>query len=89
MKIYKYPITQPKGLISIEMPAGAEVLTVQVQNEVPCIWALVGPDAPPTMRGFRMYGTGHEIDHENMPYVGTFQLVGGSLVFHLFEELTS
>lgn len=89
MKIYKYPVNQPKGYISIEMPKGAKILTVQVQNEVPCIWALVDPNAAPEIRCFRIYGTGHMVEHENMPYIGTFQLLEGRLVFHLFEALTN
>lgn len=71
---------------TIEMPEGASVLSVQVQHEHPCLWALVRPDAPRIQRRFRIVGTGHEFDPTGLTYVGTFQLYGGELVFHLFER---
>jgi hypothetical protein len=87
LRIFKYPIERPEQGLFIRMPKGAVILTVQTQNETPCIWALVDESAEHEMREFRMYGTGHEIkeDIEKLQYVGTFQLRGGSLVFHLFE----
>ena len=68
------------------MSAGAQVLCVQVQNATPCIWALVDIEAKKTLRTFATYGTGHQ--HESIPgrYVGTYQLEGGALVFHVFDE---
>jgi hypothetical protein len=82
--IYKYELT-PNGIVA-DMPRGAEVLTVQVQHGKPCIWAMVDPDAPTHTRHFRVIGTGHrfEADVLRSMYVGTFQLEGGSLVFHVF-----
>ena len=70
----------------IEMPVGAEVLTVQCQNGKPCIWARVDTSAESEFRAFRTYGTGHPIHHPPGRYVGTYQLIGGALVFHVFEE---
>jgi len=37
--IFKYKLA---GLVSqtIEMPVGAEILDIPVQNGIPCIWAL-------------------------------------------------
>jgi len=84
MRIYKYPI-EPNDLIAIEMPKGARVLSVQAQRGVPCIWALVDPDAETAIRCFRIYGTGHPVSKPVLPYVGTFQSHGGDLVFHLFD----
>lgn len=40
------------------------------------------------MRHFRIKGTGHAADDIG-DYIGTFQLNGGSLVFHLFEALAA
>lgn len=74
----------------IDMPHGSEILCVQVQgNSNTCIWALVDSAAPKTTRHFEIYGTGHEIsnDMSTRKYIGTFQLSGGSLVFHLFEVI--
>jgi hypothetical protein len=90
MRIYKYPIG-PRAIsdhVAIEMPKGARVICVQVQREVPCLWASVNPDEKMTeARHFRIVGTGHDYEAGAMSrYVGTFQLEGGALVFHLFEE---
>ncbi len=83
--IFKYPFPV-SDVINLDIPKGAYILTVQVQNEIPCIWALVDPEAPTESRGFRCFGTGHPIDVEihNTSYIGTFQLLGGSFVGHLF-----
>lgn len=43
-KIYKYRIEVTDDQ-NIEMPVGAKILTVQTQNGVPCIWAMVDPNA--------------------------------------------
>ena len=72
------------------MPKGAEILTVQTQNDTPCIWALVDPDSETETRHFEVYGTGHDI-HCDMgierKYINTFQIQYGLLVFHLFERI--
>ena len=43
-KIYKYAIeiTDDRDIV---MPVGAKILTVQNQNGVPCIWAMVDPNS--------------------------------------------
>jgi hypothetical protein len=33
-----------------------------------------------------VYGTGHPVVDEPRKYVGTFQMRGGLLVFHVFES---
>lgn len=92
LKIWKYPIPVQDD-IQIEMPKGARVLTVQRQGDLPefggpCLWALVNPEAKKEIRQFRLAGTGHPIDHaEKLTYIGTFQMEGGALVFHLFEKM--
>jgi hypothetical protein len=68
----------------IEMPEGAEILTIQTQNEHPCIWALVDPAAPKRKVTFEILGTGHIIYDKERKYIGTYQLDNGSLVFHCF-----
>ena len=71
------------------MPRSARILDVQVQHGEVCIWALVDPDEGNETRHFSVFGTGHEIhdsDHAYI-YIGTFQLEGGALVFHLFEDI--
>lgn len=82
MRIYKYPleITDEQ---EIEMPEAAKILTVQVQNNIPCIWARVNPEGRLIKYKVYMYGTGHECPYyTDDRYIGTFQY--GPLVFHVF-----
>lgn len=43
--IYKYNI-DPHGDTIIEMPEGANIISVGLQNRTPVVWALVNPDQP-------------------------------------------
>lgn len=54
-------------------------------EEIPCIWALVNPEAPKEIRKFRLFGTGHPFPDEPLSHVGTFKMAHDKLVFHLFE----
>ena len=70
----------------IEMPKGAEILFVQIQNRQmfnACIWAKVNPENELEKRKFVVIGTGHSFDDTNMNYIGTYQ--DGPFVWHLFE----
>ena len=73
---------------TLKMPVGAEILTVQTQFEKPCLWALVDPNAEKEDRFIEIFVTGHAVSYDvsvEMKYIGTYQLHGGSLVFHVFE----
>ena len=83
--IWKFPLQVIDKQV-ISMPKDAIVLTVQVQGSQPCLWARLSPDTPSEKRTFLTYGTGHEIESEPGPYIGTYQLEGGQLVFHVFES---
>ncbi len=82
--IYKYelPIEDEARVV---MPLNAIVLSVQVQRGRPCLWAQVDPGARNVARYFRVIGTGHPIDQAPGKFLGTIQLEGGALVFHVFE----
>lgn len=82
--IWKYPVAVV-DVQTIGMPLGAEILTIQDQKGTPCIWALVDSDAPLADREIRIAGTGHKINKSIKQYIGSFQLGGGDLVFHVFE----
>lgn len=88
-KIFKYPVPS-EGEFQIMLPKGAQVLSVQTQKGKPCFWALVDPDEKQSdFRKFRLAGTGHPIETENLRgFIGTFQLLNGDLIFHLFEVST-
>ena len=76
---------EPNDRIEFTMPIGAEILTVQMQNGQPCVWALVNPQVKTEKRILRIVGTGHTIIDKLGKYIGTFQLMEGQLIFHLFE----
>lgn len=84
MNIWKYELEIVDDQ-SVNMPFGATILTVQVQNDIPCVWALVEPSNSAEPRAFHIAGTGHPFDGGGK-YVGTFQLHDGALVFHVFDR---
>ena len=86
--VWKYKLEIDDEVI-ILMPKGTKVLTVQVQDGAPCIWAAVDPNEKKEMRKFRIAGTGHPIDDTTVGgYIGTVQLHDGRLVLHVFEITT-
>ena len=86
--IFKFPFEIVDKLV-LTMPKGAKVLSVQMQSNQPCLWAIVDKGAPMETREFRLAGTGHDLPDDailnTMKFIGTFQMYGGSLIFHLFE----
>lgn len=50
------------------------------------LWVLVDPNAPEEPRSFSVYGTGHFMPDNPGTFIGTFQMLGGDLIFHLFED---
>jgi hypothetical protein len=84
--IWKFPLVVTNEF-SLPLPRGAQFLSVQAQHGDPQTWWLVDPNAPRRARKFRIHGTGHEVYQPGrLTFLGTFQLEGGALVFHLFEE---
>ena len=82
--IWKFTL---KPNCTLEMPIGAEILTVQEQYGHPQMWALVDRYADTELREFNIYGTGQDLPDSPGAHVGTFQLNGGAFVFHVFEVL--
>lgn len=85
MPIYKYPVPI-RDDFKIEMPMGAQVLTVATQNGKPYIWVLVDNNVMEELHPFKLVGTGHPSnDVSGDRYIGTFQMQNGAIVFHLFH----
>ena len=89
--IWKYPLEITNAQI-IKMPKGAKILSVQIQNKKPCIWVMVDPDNDLLPKTLYSIGTGFNVDDEidndiETRYIGTYQVQGGSFVFHVFEEV--
>ncbi|HLX53494.1 MAG TPA: hypothetical protein VKR58_06120 [Aquella sp.] len=91
---YKVPIQDE---FSIELYEGYKILSVQTQGadqqfggqtEGVYIWVLLDPNANPVTVEFSLYGTGHRIEMLNeQEFIGTFQMLDGRLVYHLFKCL--
>jgi hypothetical protein len=89
--IYKYELNI-EDMVELQLPKGAKILSVQSQNDKPVLWCLVDTEAPKENRMFRLAGTGHEIGKEienRIEFIGTFQILNGAFVGHLFEILTT
>lgn len=86
-RIWKYQL-KVTDWQNISMPQDAEILTVQVQNGIPCLWALVNPEAETEIRCIEIFGTGNQILSgmgASRKYISTFQIPEAGLVFHVFE----
>lgn len=83
--VYKYSLSPALSNMPIEMPKGARVLYVAVQDGEPHVWAEVDTDASVERVSFVVYGTGHEITGW-AEYVGSFMLHGGRFVFHVWKR---
>ena len=83
--VWKFPlsITDRQYIL---MPIGAEILTVQIHNSTPCLWAIVDPhpEKEREMRHIGIVGTGHPIYFKG-EYISTIQTNNGSFVLHVFE----
>ncbi len=42
-RVYKYEL-KVDDVTELQLPSGAEILTVQVQYGIPCLWALIDPN---------------------------------------------
>ena len=83
-KIYKY-ILGDHVQHEVNIPEHGIVLTVALQNNLLCIWVLVNPISPTTIRKFKVYGTGWPIEVNNLKYINT--VFDKNLVWHIFENL--
>lgn len=86
--IWKYSAPL-QDLIRLMLPEGAQTLSVQMQGggKDPQLWVFV-PDvgAPRVERQLIWLGTGQSAPANPGRFIGTVQLHGGALVFHLFEQ---
>ncbi len=85
--VWKFEIEE-QDFIELNLPVGAKPLSVHPQIEGIFMWVLLDPNEKQMeQRYFRLCGTGHPMDDSNYEFIGTVQLLRGSLVFHLFEIL--
>lgn len=84
-RIFKYELKIDDEQILV-MPKMAEILTVQIQNNKLCLWAIVNPNLNDENYVIEIYGTGHPFPSIGMAkrkYISTVQLNG--LVWHIFH----
>lgn len=82
MQIFKYelPVTD---VVTVSMPKGAKILTVQPQRGAVTLWAEVDPTARRVDRRFQIVGTGNNFDPNGARYLGSAQT--GIFVWHVYE----
>ena len=84
--IHKFPLAPP---FILNIPANAKILTVQAVDNMPFVWVELDTDEPYIKRNLMVVGTGHSFPkhvtkHE---YIGTFQVDGGEIIIHVYEEI--
>lgn len=85
--VFKYEIPMTIKSV-IPLPAGAEILHVAAQGDVPMLWARVDTEAPIEPRRFLFLGTGFPFpdDAGGYEHIGSMLVRDGALVWHLFEK---
>lgn len=91
MVIWKYELEIESRQV-VMMPAGAEILSVQQQDDKLQMWAIVEPEAAKERRRFEVVGTGNtmpDLSSEGLArlHLATVQTCSGLLVWHVFELL--
>jgi hypothetical protein len=59
--IWKFPLLIKDSQV-IELPRNFEILTVQVQNRIACLWAMVNPEVATEKIIIEIIGTGNPVD---------------------------
>lgn len=86
MNVYKYELEITDEQI-IRLPFAAEILTIQMQGDKCCLWALVDPMNESEERTICIYGTGRPIPNKiRLKHISTFFVPHLGLVFHAFEK---
>lgn len=82
--VYKFPLQITDRQV-IEIQSMREILCVQMQKDVPCLWAYVDPHSQVERVEIITMGTGHVWSKIPQKYIATYQFQ--DLVFHVFEKL--
>jgi len=82
MIILKYPLREAEEQ-TVMLPAGAVPLSVQSQNGIPVLWAMVDTSKEKEPRKIFIVGTGNEVKPPFLVYISTVQMASG-FVWHFF-----
>ena len=69
----------------IELPIGAEILSVGNQYGNISIWYKCNIEADKIMRKIYIRGTGHKFSGGEHRFIGSVLMINGDLVWHVFE----
>jgi len=84
--VFKYQLMAMQTQ-SLQLPLGAELLDVQMQDDHMMLWVLQDPHGYETEeRRIHVIGTGWMLPQVGLRHVGTVQQFTG-LVWHVFEEV--
>lgn len=88
--IWKYQLPLQDDF-ELELPKFAKVLSVGAQNDMPVIWVQVIVDEPEKeIRKFCLAGTGQHMNGKHqLTFIGTFQILEGRFVGHVFEKTSN
>ena len=82
--IWKFPLSVDDWQVIVGQIT--KILTVQLQDGVPMLWAIVDTKGNYKTIGIRTFGTGHEMDTNNKyKYIGTYLIRNDKFVGHVFE----
>jgi len=93
--VWKFPCNldevNDNNQIVFNMPAGAKVISTEVQHGIVVIWAVIDDQVPEVQRRrFEFVGTGAPLlqsETKEYRFVGTVMLISGNLVWHVFEVI--
>jgi len=84
-KIHKQVLALEPSQV-IEVPFGAQILTIQAQGEDIVVWYSCNPDRQLQQRAIVLVGTGHDLpDTHTLKYISTVQQ--GEFVWHFYEAV--
>lgn len=81
--IFKYHLSITEEQV-LEVPRSFKPLCVQLQNGAIQVWGEVDPHSDILHLPFFVVGTGGVVPPEATHYVGTVQMMGGNLVWHVY-----
>lgn len=83
--IYKYPIKIADTQI-LDMPVGADIISLQMQNGIITIWAIIDIEASLMPVKIRIFGTGIHYSDLVLRHIGSIQ--DGDYIWHVFIDST-
>ncbi len=85
-QIWKFPL-EFTDVQEVEMPSGAQLLSVHLQQRTLCLWAMVDLDRATKERHvIDIIRAGNPIESHSRWFIGTVQM--GTRVWHVFRRIT-